>query len=313
MKLQQLRYFLEVCRRRLNISEAAEALYTSQPGISKQIKLLEEELGVHLFVRHGKRFVSLTPPGEAVMEIAERIFRDVRNIKNIGTDFAGHDEGRLTIAATHTQAKYTLPPLIADFLRAHPKVRLSLIAAAPKTIDRMMAEGEADIGLNNETDNRHTRLCRISAHREHRCLLVPQHHPLAALTRPLRTEDLSAHTLISTLPVEEDLPLLRLFDSETLPQTALNSPDTDIIKTHIRTGIGIGLLPETAHDPHRDHDLVRLSLRHLLPPDFTCIVLRRDSYLQSYACDFLQRYLPDLTADRIRETLLGGGEEDFSI
>ena len=155
MKLQQLRYFLEVYRCNLNISEAAEILFTSQPGISKQIKLLEDELGVQLLYGTGKRIVAVTPPGQAVLEIAERIFRDVQSIRNIGTEFAEQDSGHLTIATTYTQARHVLPPVVAEFFRQYPKVGLSLVPAEPSAVDRMVAEGLADFAINSEADARH--------------------------------------------------------------------------------------------------------------------------------------------------------------
>ena len=270
MKLQQLRYFLEVYRCNLNISEAAEILFTSQPGISKQIKLLEDELGVQLFVRHGKRIVAVTPPGQAVLEIAERIFRDVQSIRNIGTEFAEQDSGRLTIATTYTQARHVLPPVVAEFFRQYPKVGLSLLPAEPSAVDRMVAEGLADFAINSEADARHSELRHISARAWNRCVLVPQGHTLAGKGR-IRLADLSSVPLIGYTDAEQDAALQQAFAGSglALPQVALSSMDAGVIKTYVRAGLGVGLVADTAYDPQRDADLVCLPADHLFKPSFT--------------------------------------------
>lgn len=315
MKLQQLRYFLEVCRCHLNISEAAEKLFTSQPGISKQIKLLEEELGVSLFVRHGKRLVALTPPGEAVVEIAERIFRDVRSIRNIGTEFAGHDEGRLTIATTPTLARYVLPSVVAEFLHDHPKVSLSLVPASPAVADRLAADGEVDFAINAEADPERSGLRRISGQPWQRCLLVPRQHSLAQQAEPIAVETLLRLPLVAYAAAENDAALQHLCDTASLPlpQIVLSSSDPDIIKTYVRAGVGVGLLADTAYHAQDDADLCCLPLPHLFAPTFTCIAVRPDAYLRGYAYDFMQRYLPHLSRSHIQQVLQGTVGEDFSI
>lgn len=315
MKLQQLRYFLEVYRCNLNISEAAEILFTSQPGISKQIKLLEDELGVALFVRHGKRIVSVTPPGKAVLTIAERIFRDVQSIRNIGTEFSEHDRGQLTIATTHTQARHVLPPVVTEFLRRYPKVKLSLMPAAPAVIDRMVADGQADFAINSEIDPRYQELRRITARPWNRCLLAPKTHPLAQAGTAPNLAELSAAALVSYTDADDDTALREAFAGSTLPlpEVALTSADTDIIKTYVRAGVGIGLLADLAYDPDADADLACISVSHLFKPAFTHIVLRQDTYLRGYAYEFMQLYLPGLTRERIEQALYQPISEDFSI
>ena len=310
MKLQQLRYFLEIYRCNLNISEAAEILFTSQPGISKQIKLLEDELGVQLFVRHGKRIVAVTPPGQAVLEIAERIFRDVQSIRNIGTEFAEQDSGRLTIATTYTQARHVLPPVVAEFFRQYPKVGLSLVPAEPSAVDRMVTEGLADFAINSEADARHSELRHISARAWNRCVLVPQGHALAGKGR-IGLADLSSVPLIGYTDAEQDAALQQAFAGSglALPQVALSSMDAGVIKTYVRAG----LVADTAYDPQRDADLVCLPADHLFKPSFTYIVVRQDAYLRNYAYDFMQLYLPGLTRKRIEQALYEPIREDFSI
>ncbi|MBH5330282.1 LysR family transcriptional regulator [Eikenella sp. S3360] len=314
MKLQQLRYFLEVYRCNLNISEAAEILFTSQPGISKQIKLLEDELGVQLFVRHGKRIAAVTPPGQAVLEIAERIFRDVQSIRNIGTEFAEQDSGRLTIATTHTQAQHVLPPVVAEFFRQYPKVELSLVPAEPSAVDRMVADGLADFAINSEADERHSELRYISARAWNRCVLVPKGHGLAGRER-IGLADLSAVPLIAYTDAAQDAALQAAFAGSglPLPRVVLASVDAGVIKTYVRAGLGAGLLADTAYDPERDDDLACLRADHLFQPSFTYIVVRQDAYLRNYAYDFIQLYLPGLSRERIEQALYEPIREDFSI
>lgn len=315
MKLQQLRYFLEVCRCRLNISEAAEKLFTSQPGISKQIKLLEEELGVSLFVRHGKRLAALTPPGEAVVAIVERIFHDVRSIRNIGTEFADHDAGHLTIATTPTLARYVLPPLVAAFLRDHPKVSLSLIPASPAVADRLALDGEVDFTINAEADPERTGLNRISAQSWQRCLLLPKTHPLAQNDTPISAQTLLQQQLVGYAAAQDDTALQQLCETHALPwpDIVLSSSDPDIIKTYVRAGVGLGLLADTAYHAEHDADLCCVPLSHLFAPTFTCIAVRPDAYLRGYAYDFMAHYLPNLNRSQIRQMLQGMVGEDFSI
>ncbi|OAM30038.1 MULTISPECIES: LysR substrate-binding domain-containing protein [Eikenella] len=314
MKLQQLRYFLEVYRCNLNISEAAEILFTSQPGISKQIKLLEDELGVQLFVRHGKRIAAVTPPGQAVLEIAERIFRDVQSIRNIGTEFAEQDSGRLTIATTHTQARHVLPPVVAEFFRQYPKVELSLLPAEPSAVDRMVAEGLADFAINSEDGERHSELRYISARVWNRCVLVPKGHDLAGRAR-IGLADLSGTPLIGYTDAAQDTALQAAFAGSglPLPKVVLSSVDAGVIKTYVRAGLGAGLLADAAYDPERDDDLACLRADHLFKPSLTYIVVRQDAYLRNYAYDFMQLYLPGLSRERIEQALYEPIREDFSI
>lgn len=315
MKLQQLRYFLEVSRRNLNISEAAEVLFTSQPGISKQIKLLEDELGVPLFVRHGKRIVSLTPPGQAVAEVAERIFRDVRNIRNIGTEFAEQDSGKLAVAATHTQARYVLPAAVAAFLRRYPKVHLSLEPASPALVDQMVADGQADFALNSAAVLHDARLRRISVEAWRYCVLVPPGHVLADSAHPLAAADLAGLPLVADAGVAEDAAWQRMFADAglPLPEMVLTSADPDVIKAYVRAGIGAGVLAAAAYDARADADLVCLPAGHLFRPAFGHIVVRQDTYLRSYAFELMQLCLPGLSREQIEHRLYRPISEDFSI
>ena len=178
MKLQQLRYICEVARHNLNLSNAAEALFTSQPGISKQIRSLEDELGVDIFVRHGKRVVAVTEPGKAILEIAQRVLKDVENLRQVGEEFTEEDKGHLTIATTHTQARYALPQVIQRFTKRYPGVRLSLRQGSPTQISELVTSGEADIAIATEAIELYEDLIMLPCYEWNRCVLVPPGHPL---------------------------------------------------------------------------------------------------------------------------------------
>jgi len=180
MKLQQLRYLVEVARQGLNVSEAAEALYTSQPGISKQIKLLEDELGVIVFERSGKRLTAITEPGKVVLEIAERMLRDAENIRRVGEEYAGGDSGSLVIATTHTQARYALPAVVKNFVDRHPKVRLSLHQGHPTQIAEWTLKGEADIAIATEALDQYPQLVMLPCYQWVHCVIAPDGHPILA-------------------------------------------------------------------------------------------------------------------------------------
>ncbi|MBI0128806.1 MULTISPECIES: CysB family HTH-type transcriptional regulator [Snodgrassella] len=316
MKLQQLRYAVEVYRQNLNVSEAAEVLFTSQPGISKQIRMLEEELGVRLFVRHGKRMVAVTAPGKIVLETAERILREVQNIKSIGTEFADQNIGSLTIATTHTLARYALPKIISAFVECYPQVQLSIHTASPKAISHMVLEGEVDFAIGMEMESEHPELRKLSCKAWNRSIVVPDNHPLLDLKRPLRLEDITAYPLITyDIAFAEQSKIARAFTQEgyQLPRVKLASADTDVIKTYVAQGLGIGLLATMAFDSKQDEGLQQISAEHLFEPSFIQIILRQDVYLRGFGYEFLALFAPGLTRSRIESALYSSYEEDFSI
>lgn len=316
MKLQQLRYAVEICRQNLNVSDAATALFTSQPGISKQIRLLEEELGVPLFVRHGKRMVAVTAPGKTVLETAERILREVQNIKKIGTEFADQDHGSLVIATTHTQARYALPQVVSSFAAHYPQVQLSILPVAPSMLDRIILDGGADFAIGTELIQQHDELRKLSCYAWNRSVVVPDGHPLLQLNRPLQLADFAAWPLISyDFSFDTEVGVARAFSLAQLPlpRVVLASADTDIIKTYVRLGLGIGLMASMASDAQTDHGLCFISAEHLFEPSFTHIVLRQGAYLRGYAYAFLQLFSARLTRERIESALYTPLNEDFSI
>lgn len=316
MKLQQLRYALEVYRHNLNVSEAADALFTSQPGISKQIRLLEEELGIQIFIRSGKRVVSVSQPGRAVLEISERILRDVQNIKNIGSEFTDHDSGSLTIATTHTQARYALPKIVAEFVKNYPKVNLTIKQGSPSAIAQMVSSGEADLAIITERIDDHPELGKLSCYEWNHAVIVPHDHPLLDCRNPLSLEDLASFPLVTyEFAFNSGSSIARTFNKAHIeqPDVALSAADTDVLKTYVRLGLGVGLMAKMAYDPIVDQDLQLIDAAHLFEPSPTWIALRSDTYLRGYAYDFIQMFAPKLTREVVDRILYTPVVEDFSI
>ena len=316
MKLQQLRYALEVYRHNLNVSEAADALFTSQPGISKQIRLLEEELGIQIFIRSGKRVVSVSQPGRAVLEISERILRDVQNIKNIGSEFTDHDSGSLTIATTHTQARYALPKIVAEFVKNYPKVNLTIKQGSPSAIAQMVSSGEADLAIITERIDDHPELGKLSCYEWNHAVIVPHDHPLLDCRNPLSLEDLASFPLVTyEFAFNSGSSIARTFNKAHIeqPDVALSAADTDVLKTYVRLGLGVGLMAKMAYDPIVDQDLQLIDAAHLFEPSPTWIALRTDTYLRGYAYDFIQMFAPKLTREVVDRILYTPVVEDFSI
>ena len=316
MKLQQLRYALEVYRHNLNVSEAADALFTSQPGISKQIRLLEEELGIQIFIRSGKRVVSVSQPGKAVLEISERILRDVQNIKNIGSEFTDHDSGSLTIATTHTQARYALPKIVAEFVKNYPKVNLTIKQGSPSAIAQMVSSGEADLAIITERIDDHPELGKLSCYEWNHAVIVPHDHPLLDCRNPLSLEDLASFPLVTyEFAFNSGSSIARTFNKAHIeqPDVALSAADTDVLKTYVRLGLGVGLMAKMAYDPVVDQDLQLIDAAHLFEPSPTWIALRTDTYLRGYAYDFIQMFAPKLTREVVDRILYTPVVEDFSI
>lgn len=316
MKLQQLRYAVEVYRQNLNISDAAEALFTSQPGISKQIRMLEDELGVPLFTRHGKRIVAVTAPGRIVLDTAERILREVQKIKRIGTEFADQEIGSLTIATTHTQARYVLPRVIKSFAAQYPSVQLNILPASSKALIQLVLNGEVDFAIGAEMIAEHPELHKLSCFAWNRSIIVPDAHPLLSLNRPLQLTDISAYPLITyDYALEEYSDVAHAFaqgEGEP-PQIVLTSPDAEVIKANVLNGLGIGLTATMAFDLQRDQGLQQISAEHLFEPAFSQIILRKDAYLCGFAYEFMALFAPMLTRSRIESVLYGNFDEDFSI
>lgn len=314
MKLQQLRYIVEVVRRGMNVSEAAEALYTSQPGVSKQIKLLEDELGVVIFERSGKRFTGVTGPGLAILRIAERILLEADNLKRLGKEFSGGEVGELVVAATHTQARYALPPAVQAFVVRHPDVQLVLHQGAPAQIADWVAKGDAHIGIATESLSEHPGLVTLPVRQWNHCVIAPAGHPilgmsslsLAELARwPLITYD-SAFSGRSSIN--------RAFERQGLsPKVILTALDADVIKTYVGLGLGLGIIAGLAFDPERDEGLAALPADHLFESKTTRLALRRGVLLRRYEYDFITLFAPHLDREVVERVLQGGEEENYQL
>ncbi len=295
MKLQQLRYLCEVANQGLNLSKAAEILHTSQPGISKQIRLLENELGVDVFVRNGKRVVETTPPGRAIIEIAERMLRDAKNLKQVGQEFANEATGSLTIATTHTQARYALPSAIKHFTARYPKVKLILRQGSPTQIAELVTSGIADIAIATEAIELFDELVMLPCYQWNRCVVVPPRHPLLKLEK-LTLEAIAQYPIITyDFAFTGRSKINQAFDTKKLaPNVVLTAIDADVIKTYVELGLGIGILAQMAFDSKRDKHLRSIDASHLFEPSTTRIGIGRNSYLRGYVYDFIEIFAPHL-------------------
>jgi LysR family cys regulon transcriptional activator len=295
MKLQQLRYLCEVANQGLNLSKAAEALHTSQPGISKQIRLLENELEIDIFVRNGKRVVKVTPPGQAILEIAERMLRDAKNLKQVGQEFANEAAGSLTIATTHTQARYALPAAIKHFTARYPKVKLILRQGNPTQIAELVTSGEADIAIATEAIELFHELVMLPCYQWNRCIIVSPRHPLLKLEK-LTLEAIAQYPIITyDFAFTGRSKINQAFDAKGLvPNVVLTAIDADVIKTYVEVGLGIGILAQMAFEPKRDKHLRSIDASHLFEPSTTRIGIGRNSYLRGYVFDFIEIFAPHL-------------------
>ena len=304
MNLQQLRYLNEIVRRDLNISDAAAALYTSQPGISKQVKLLEEELGIDIFVRNGKRIVDLTEPGRAVLDIARRVLRETDNLKQVGQEFSRQDRGSLTIATTHTQARYALPQVIKAFTLSYPEVKLGLHQGSPTQIAEMVLSGEADIGIATESIALYDELVTLPCYEWHHCVVVPPKHPLL-LEKRLTLKTLAQYPLITyDFAFTGRNKINQAFSEAGIePNIALTAIDADVIKTYVELGLGVGIVAQMAFIPERDRHLRMLDAGHLFQPSTTRIAIRQNQYLRGFAYHFIKLFAPQLTHEVVAQAL----------
>lgn len=304
MKLQQLRYLCEIVRQNLNLSRAADALHTSQPGISRQIQLLEQELGVIIFVRHGKRITGVTPPGQAILEIAEKMLRDADNLKKIGEEFSDQESGGLIIATTHTQARYTLPPVIKRFIERYPKIKLTLRQGSPVEISSWVIAGEADIAIATEAIEHFHELIMLPCYEWNRCVIVPPQHPLLR-EKKLTLEAIAQYSIITyDFAFTGRSKINQAFEQRGLkPNVVLTAIDSDVIKTYVEIGLGVGIMAKMAFDPARDTQLRAIDVSHLFEPSTTRIGISRKSYIRNYIYEFIEMFSPHLDAETVRRAL----------
>ncbi|MBK9162014.1 MAG: HTH-type transcriptional regulator CysB [Nitrosomonadales bacterium] len=304
MNFQQLKYLNEIVRCNLNISDAANSLYTSQPGVSKQIKLLEEELGIDVFVRNGKRIVAITEPGKAVVEIAQRVLRETENLRQVGKEFKQQDSGALIIATTHTQARYALPQVVKAFMQAYPGVKLGLHQGNPTQIAEQVLSGEADIGIATESLALYDELVTLPCYDWHHCVVVPTGHPLLQEKR-LTLKKLAQYPIITyDFAFAGRNKINQAFSEAGIePNIALTAIDADVIKTYVELGLGVGIVAQMAFIPERDKQLRMIDAGHLIEPSTTRIAIRQNQYLRGYTYDFIELFAPHLTREVVAKAL----------
>lgn len=313
MKLQQLRYLCEIAKHQLNLSKAADALHTSQPGISRQIQLLEQELGVEIFIRNGKRITKITPPGEAILETAHRILRDANNLRRIGEEFSDKESGSLIIATTHTQARYALPLVIKRFIERHPRIRLTLRQGSPMEISTWVTSGEADIAIATEAIELFDELIMLPCYQWNRCIVVPPQHPLLCV-KQLTLEAIAQYAIVTyDFAFAGRSKINQAFEAKGLkPNVVLTAIDADVIKTYVEIGLGVGILAKMAFDPSRDRGLRAIDAAHLFEPSTTRIGISRNCYIRSYIYDFIEMFAPHLDTKTVKQSLATSNPRDPS-
>jgi len=304
MNFQQLRSVREAVRCGFNLTEVSKVLHTSQPGVSRQIRELEEELGIDLFVRAGKRLTSLTEVGVLIVPIVERMLNDAENLKRAGDEFTQQANGRLSIAATHTQARYALPSAVRDFRQRYPHVTLNLHQGSPKEVAQMLISGEADIGIATEALTQYDTLVTLPCYRWTHSVMVPPDHPLLD-GQPLTLERLSQFPIITYGPGYTG----RMHIDEAFEQAGLSfnlvltAMDADVIKTYVELGLGVGIIASIAFDEDRDRSLRALDARHLFAVNLTKLAVRRGSFLRSYIYDFIETFASPLKRDVVERAM----------
>lgn len=312
MKLQQLRYIVEVVNHNLNVSSTAEGLYTSQPGISKQVRMLEDELGVQIFSRSGKHLTQVTPAGQEIIRIAREVLSKVEAIKAAAGEHTYPDQGSLYVATTHTQARYALPTVIQDFIKRYPRVSLHMHQGSPSQIAEAVSKGNADFAIATEALHLYADLVMLPCYHWNRTLVVTPDHPLAGCAQ-VSIEALAEYPLVTyTFGFTGRSTLDSAFNQAGLtPRIVFTATDADVIKTYVRLGLGVGVIARMAFDPQIDGDLVALDASHLFGFSTTKIGFRRSTFLRSYMYDFIVRFAPHLTREVIDNALALRSNEEI--
>lgn len=302
MKLQQLRYIWEVAHHDLNVSATAQSLYTSQPGISKQIRLLEDELGVEIFSRSGKHLTRVTPAGEAILKTAGEILRKVESIKQVAQEFSNEQKGSLSIATTHTQARYALPKTIESFIGRYPDVSLHMHQGTPMQISELAADGTVDFAIATEAMELFSDLIMMPCYKWNRSVIVPKDHPLAQLSE-LTLEDIAQHPIVTYVYGFSGRSKLdeAFIEKGLVPKVVFTAADADVIKTYVRLGLGIGIVAKMAFNEGLDDDLVALDASKLFTPSITRIGFRRGSFLRGFMYDFIELFAPHLSKSIVEQ------------
>ncbi|MXP50944.1 HTH-type transcriptional regulator CysB [Pantoea sp. SoEX] len=314
MKLQQLRYIVEVVNHNLNVSSTAEGLYTSQPGISKQVRMLEDELGVQIFARSGKHLTKVTFAGEEIIRIAREILSKVDAIKSVAGEYTWPDKGSLYIATTHTQARYALPMVIKGFIERYPFVSLHMHQGSPTQIVEAVSKGTADFAIATEALHLYEDLVMLPCYHWNRAIIVTSKHPLA-VKKEITVNDLAEFPLVTytfgfTGRSELDIAFKRI---GLVPRIVFTATDADVIKTYVRLGLGVGVIASMAVDPISDSDLIRIEASKIFTNSTTKIGFRRSTFLRSYMYDFIQRFAPHLTRDVVDNAVSLRSNDDIEV
>ena len=306
MNLQQIRYVCAVVDHGLNVSDAAEALLTSQPGISKQVRQLEDELGLQIFVRQGKRLTALTPAGEIVIATARRALRELQNLRRVADEFRAEDSGTLSIATTHTQARYVLPKVLSAFVGRYPKVRLVIHQGNPRQVADQTVAGEVDVGIATEALADRPELVTLPCYQWNRVVLVPKGHPLAQV-RPLTLEALARFPIVTyDFAFTGRSAINAAFAAKDLtPNVVLSALDADVIKTYVELGTGVGIVAQMAYDRLKDTGFERLDASHLFAASTTRLALRRGVFLRGFAYAFIALFAPQYERSVVDGALAG--------
>jgi LysR family cys regulon transcriptional activator len=315
MNFHQLQYAVAIAHHGLSVTQAASALGTSQPAISRALKALERELGFDLFVREGRAFSRITPQGAQVLEYATRALAEISSLKAVAADLNHDNRGTLSIATTHTQARYVLPPVVQAFRERYPEVELHLHQGTSEQIAEMVATDRVQLAIATGSDALFPGLVLLPVYRWHRQVIVPKRHPLAAV-RKLTLQELAKYPLITyVFSFSGGSSLQNVFSREGLsPKVALTARDSDVIKTYVRLGLGVGIVASVAIEPAHDADLVVLDASHLFPIHTTWVGFRRGTLLRNFAYDFMQLFGPHLTRaliDKAIEAKDGEGQSEL--
>lgn len=314
MKLQQLRYIVEVVNHNLNVSSTAEGLYTSQPGISKQVRMLEDELGIQIFSRSGKHLTQITPAGKEIIRIAREVLSKVESIKSVAGEHTWPDQGSLYVATTHTQARYALPQVIKGFIERYPKVSLHMHQGSPTQIAESVCKGHADFAIATEALHLYDDLVMLPCYHWNRAIIVPPNHPLTK-SGQLTIHSLAEYPIVTyTFGFTGRSELDAAFKKAGLsPRIIFTATDADVIKTYVRLGLGIGVIASMAVDPILDPDLVKIDVSEIFSYSTTKIGFRHSSFLRSYMYDFIQRFAPHLTREVVDTAISLRSNEEIEV
>jgi LysR family transcriptional regulator, cys regulon transcriptional activator len=304
MTLKQMRYLAEIVRQGLHLSQAAAALHTSQPSVSRQIRLLEKELGVTVFQRNRNRILGVSQAGKEIIRFAQRMLRDAESVRSVGLEMKNETRGHLVIATNHTHARYTLPRVITAFSKAYPMVRLEFWQGIPTEAFKWLDAGEVDIALGRHSEMALENVLMLPCGKFHRTLVVPTNHPLLRISKPT-LEDIAKYPIITHgFRTEGRWTFRRAFEARHLrPNILFSSIDADVSKAYVELGVGIAILPHITFDALRDTNLRAIDLRHLFPSETMCVGINKQQFYRHYVFKFLEILAPDITRRRVERML----------